>query len=279
MDFPEGISSDHRKLWIDFVNRWQQFTGPVMAKGVEDTSFYLYSPLISANEVGGDPEHLSTSSDRFHTLNRNRLEHEPRALSATSTHDTKRSEDVRARLHLLAEVPSLWADSVRRWAAHNDHHRRRGMPSRNDEYHLYQTLVGAWPIARERLHPALVKSAREAKTHTSWQRPDPAYEGALVGFADACLDDRVFAAELAARLGRIDAARVAFHRDVVESFGLSTALPPGLDPGRLVTFMARDKKAAHDLTFVLDGPHGVEMVRGIGPEDVVATLGSMDRAR
>ncbi len=181
----------------------QQLTGPAMAKGVEDTAFYRYLRLISLNEVGDDPGRFGVPVEAFHRAMQERQERWPTSLNATSTHDTKRSEDVRARLHLLAEVPSLWADSVRRWAAHNDHHRRRGMPSRNDEYHLYQTLVGAWPITRERLHPALVKSAREAKTHTSWQRPDPAYEGALVGFADACLDDRVFAAELAALVAHL----------------------------------------------------------------------------
>lgn len=181
----------------------QQLTGPAMAKGVEDTAFYRYLRLISLNEVGDDPGRFGVPVEEFHRAMQERQERWPTSLNATSTHDTKRSEDVRARLHLLAEVPWLWAGSVRRWAAHNDRHRQRGMPSRKDEYYLYQTLVGAWPIARDRLHAALMKSAREAKAHTSWQSPNPAYEQALVGFADGCLDDPVFATELAAFVAQL----------------------------------------------------------------------------
>jgi (1->4)-alpha-D-glucan 1-alpha-D-glucosylmutase len=198
MDFPEGISSDHRKLWIDFVNRWQQFTGPVMAKGVEDTSFYLYSPLISANEVGGDPEHLSTSSDRFHTLNRNRLEHEPRALSATSTHDTKRSEDVRARINVLSEISSEWISRAEKWMKLNRKARIRGqsdwIPEPGLELFIYQTLLGAWPLSRNeeesfrtRMASYLLKVARERKRHSDWITPDVVYEESLLAFLSGIL--------------------------------------------------------------------------------------------
>lgn len=180
----------------ELLVRLQQLTGPVMAKGVEDTAFYRYFRLISLNEVGDDPGRFGVSVEEFHHAMAERQARWPRSLNATSTHDTKRSEDVRARIHLLAEIPEFWGSTVRRWAAGNERHRRDDMPSRNDEYYLYQTLVGAWPIARERLLPALVKSAREAKTHTSWQSPNPHYERALVGFADRCLGDPRFRAEL-----------------------------------------------------------------------------------
>ncbi len=180
----------------ELLLRLQQLTGPVMAKGVEDTAFYRYYRLISLNEVGDDPGQFGVSPAAFHQAMEWRQRHWPMSLNATSTHDTKRSEDVRVRIHLLAEIPEPWSTTVRRWARRNGRHRRGGMPSRNDEYYLYQTLVGAWPIPRDRLSAVLLKSAREAKRHTSWQSPDPVYEQALLTFADTCLTDPVFRSDL-----------------------------------------------------------------------------------
>ncbi|MHB1526127.1 MAG: malto-oligosyltrehalose synthase [Candidatus Dormibacteria bacterium] len=180
----------------ELLLRLQQLTGPVMAKGVEDTAFYRYHRLISLNEVGDDPGQFGVSPEAFHRAMEWRQRHWPMSLNATSTHDTKRSEDVRVRIHLLSEIPELWGTTARRWASRNRRHRRGGMPSRNDEYYLYQTLVGAWPISWDRLSAVLVKSAREAKRHTSWQSPEPGYEQALLTFADACLGDPVFGADL-----------------------------------------------------------------------------------
>ena len=202
MDFPEGISPEHRSLWIGFIERWQQFTGPVMAKGVEDTSFYLYSPLISANEVGGDPEHLSTSADRFHWLNRRRLEFEPKSLSASSTHDTKRSEDVRARINVLSEISSEWCERVEKWMKFNRKARIRGqsewIPEPGLELFIYQTLLGTWPLSkkeegsfRTRMASYLVKVARERKRHSDWITPDVVYEESLLAFLSGILrEDR-----------------------------------------------------------------------------------------
>lgn len=180
----------------DFAMRFQQLTGPVMAKGVEDTAFYRYLRLVSLNEVGDDPGAFGIGPREFHAALLERQRRQPYALNATSTHDSKRSEDVRARIHLLSEMPELWAAAVTRWAAHNESYRQGGLPSRNDEYLLYQTLVGAWPISIERIWPALLKSAREAKVNTSWRDPAPAYEEGLHDFAVAVLTDSWFSQEL-----------------------------------------------------------------------------------
>jgi glycogen debranching enzyme GlgX/malto-oligosyltrehalose synthase len=184
------------ELETEFVMRIQQLTGPAMAKGVEDTVFYRFDRFVALNEVGGDPSRFGTSVDEFHRASAETLRAWPRTLLATSTHDTKRSEDVRARLALLSEVPARWASAVRRWAALNERHRTGELPDRNIEYLLYQTLVGAWPISPERVVGYLEKAAREAKVHTSWNRPDLAYEAAVRRFAEGALGDPGFHADL-----------------------------------------------------------------------------------
>jgi (1->4)-alpha-D-glucan 1-alpha-D-glucosylmutase len=187
---------------LDFVRRVQQLTGPVAAKGVEDTAFYRYHPLLSLNEVGGAPDRLGTSVADFHRLNAERLARWPHSLSATSTHDTKRSEDVRARINALSEVPDEWRAHVRAWHRLNRRHRTlidgRPAPDRNEEYFLYQTLVGAWPAEpvddaegaafTERIQGYMFKALREAKVHTSWVNPNPAYDAAIRRFVAAILD-------------------------------------------------------------------------------------------
>jgi (1->4)-alpha-D-glucan 1-alpha-D-glucosylmutase len=167
-----------------------------MAKGVEDTAFYCFNRLISLNEVGGDPARFGLSVEEFHRAMHSAVELNPHAMLATSTHDTKRSEDVRARLALLSEIPEEWTEAVRRWAAHNEAYRSEGVPDRNAEYLLYQTLVGAWPIETERVRMFMEKAAREAKTYTSWARPDSSYEERLQGFIQSVLDDREFVSDL-----------------------------------------------------------------------------------
>jgi (1->4)-alpha-D-glucan 1-alpha-D-glucosylmutase len=176
--------------------RFQQFTGPIMAKGVEDTAFYTFNRLVSLNEVGGDPGVFGISPSEFHRASAARLESWPRTMLTTSTHDTKRSEDVRARLALLSEIPDRWADAVRRWSAMNKRHRRNDMPDRNMEYLLYQTLVGAWPLTSERAMAYMTKAAKEAKTHTSWIAPDPEYDAALIDFVRSSMGDDTFMADL-----------------------------------------------------------------------------------
>ncbi len=181
----------------ELAMRFQQLTGPAMAKGVEDTAFYVFNRLVALNEVGGDPGRFGVTPEEFHRRCQETAERWPRTMLATSTHDTKRGEDVRARLYLLSEVPERWAEAVRRWFAHNSRHRAGGVPDANTEYLLYQTLVGAWPLDAERATTYMEKVVREAKTHTSWTRPDPAWEAALRAFIAAIAADDEFQRDLA----------------------------------------------------------------------------------
>ena len=183
----------------ELVMRFQQLTGPAMAKGVEDTAFYNFHRLVALNEVGGSPGELGLSVEDFHRLSAEAQRLWPAAMLATSTHDTKRSEDVRARLSLLAEIPERWGEAVRGWFERNARHRESDdCPDRNAEYLLYQTLVGAWPISAERAAAYMEKATREAKAHTSWTRTNPEYEEALRGFVNGVLDDPEFVADLEA---------------------------------------------------------------------------------
>jgi (1->4)-alpha-D-glucan 1-alpha-D-glucosylmutase len=183
-------------LESELVMRFQQHTGPVMAKGIEDTVFYNYNRLVALNEVGGDPGRFGITLDQFHADCLATQERWSQSMLTTTTHDTKRSEDVRARISLLAEMPERWAEAVERWAAHNEKHKTSGFPDRNMEYLLYQTLVGAWPIDVERATEYVRKASREAKAYTSWTDPDPEYEDALSSFVAALLTDREFVADL-----------------------------------------------------------------------------------
>jgi (1->4)-alpha-D-glucan 1-alpha-D-glucosylmutase len=178
--------------------RFQQLTGPVMAKGVEDTAFYTFNRFVSLNEVGGHPGSFGISPDTFHRANAERSRSWPRSMLTTSTHDTKRSEDVRARLALLSEIPDGWADAVQRWSAMNDRHRREEMPDRNMEYLLYQTLVGAWPITADRIASYMEKAAKEAKTNTSWIAPNRPYDEALRNFVVSTMHDDDFLSDVGA---------------------------------------------------------------------------------
>jgi (1->4)-alpha-D-glucan 1-alpha-D-glucosylmutase len=184
------------ELETELVMRFQQLTGPVMAKGVEDTAFYCFNRLVALNEVGGDPEHFGFSPDEFHKACVETQAEWPRSMLASSTHDTKRSEDVRARLYLLSEIPDHWREAVQRWTKLNKHYRRDGLPDRNAEYLLYQTLVGAWPITTERMIAYMEKASREAKVHTSWTNPNLDYDAALRQFIEGILNDQEFKADL-----------------------------------------------------------------------------------
>jgi (1->4)-alpha-D-glucan 1-alpha-D-glucosylmutase len=181
----------------ELAMRFQQLSAPAMAKGVEDTAFYVFNRFVALNEVGGDPGRFGVSPQEFHQRCQETAERWPRTLLASSTHDTKRGEDVRARLWLLSEMPKRWAEAVRRWFAHNARHRRGGVPDANTEYLLYQTLVGAWPLDAERATAYMEKAAREAKTFTSWTRPDAAWESGLRGFIADLAADEGFQRDLA----------------------------------------------------------------------------------
>jgi (1->4)-alpha-D-glucan 1-alpha-D-glucosylmutase len=178
----------------ELVARTQQVTGPVMAKGVEDTAFYTWNRLTAFNEVGGDPGRFGVPVEEFHRENELIQHTWPATMVSSSTHDTKRSEDVRARLVLLSEIPDRFADAVAAWAAHNRRHRTGDLPDRNLEWLLYQTLVGAWPLPVERAAAYLEKAAKEAKERTSWVDPDPGYDAALRTFVQGALADAEFVA-------------------------------------------------------------------------------------
>jgi (1->4)-alpha-D-glucan 1-alpha-D-glucosylmutase len=187
-----------------FSGKFQQVTAPVMAKGLEDTAFYVCNRLLSLNEVGGDPARFGLAPGVLHRYLQDRQQRCPLALSTTSTHDTKRSEDVRARLNVLSELPDAWSERLARWSAWNAVHRREldgaAVPDANEEYHFYQTLLGAWPPAGGDAPPSAEFSARiqaymrkalyEAKVHTSWVSPHPSYDEAVQEFIAAALDER-----------------------------------------------------------------------------------------
>jgi (1->4)-alpha-D-glucan 1-alpha-D-glucosylmutase len=195
----DGMPEEKRAHLIQFVRRFQQVTGPLMAKGFEDTALYVFNRFISLNEVGGDLDRIGRSPSSFHRCIRKRHRKWPHAMNATATHDTKRGEDVRARLDVLSELSGEWATLVRTWGALNRSFKtrveHRPAPDANDEYFLYQTLLGAWPLRdeevpafRERIRAYLIKAVREAKVHTAWIEPDSAYEEAFVSFFDSLMD-------------------------------------------------------------------------------------------
>ena len=198
----QDASPEAARQQREFVARFQQVTGPVMAKGVEDTAFYVYNRLISLNDVGGDPERFGMSRTAFHRANANRYAKWPYSLLSTSTHDTKRSEDVRARINVLSEIPGEWRSALARWSRLNSKAKSlidgRPAPDRNDEYLLYQTLLGASPLKfegsdldsfRERILAFMIKAIKEAKVNTSWINPNVEYEGAMEAFVSAILSD------------------------------------------------------------------------------------------
>jgi (1->4)-alpha-D-glucan 1-alpha-D-glucosylmutase len=202
-----------------FVGKFQQVTAPVMAKGLEDTAFYVYDRLLALNEVGGDPRQFGTSVAAFHRRNQERLARFPHALSATATHDTKRGEDARARIAVLSEIPKAWQQAVSRWSRLNKKIKVQRddetWPDRNEEYFLYQTFIGAWPLEeavpdlsfRERVQAYAQKAMHEAKVHTSWINPNPAFDEAIHQFLAAVLDEdrgRRFLADFRAFQRRVD---------------------------------------------------------------------------
>lgn len=213
---------DHRR---HFVMRFQQLTGPVTAKGVEDTAFYRVYPLASLNEVGMDPTSFGVHVDYFHRQNLERLKKSPHTLLATFTHDTKRSEDVRARLNVLSENPQSWHDALHRWSELNQCHKvlidKYEVPDRNEEYLLYQTLIGTWPFYSmdaaahlqyvERIEKYMTKALKESKIHTSWINPNEAYENGVSTFIKRLLtfsSDNSFIKDLSAYVSPIAKAGI-----------------------------------------------------------------------
>ncbi|MBK9307932.1 MAG: malto-oligosyltrehalose synthase [Nitrospira sp.] len=180
----------------DFVTRFQQITGPVMAKGAEDTAFYCYHRFIALNEVGGNPGRFGTTIDQFHQWCEHRHWYWPKTMLGTSTHDTKRSEDVRARLAALTEIPARWITQITQWSQQTAKHWGAYSPDRNFEYFFFQTLVGAWPLEKERALAYAEKIIREAKLHTSWTAPQKEYEQAIRTYVTRLYEDPQFIDDL-----------------------------------------------------------------------------------
>jgi (1->4)-alpha-D-glucan 1-alpha-D-glucosylmutase len=202
LEAPQYTSEADWDEKVRFALKFQQTTSPVTAKGLEDTALYIYNRLVSLNEVGGDPERFGLAVDTFHERMRERQQFWPATLSATSTHDTKRSEDVRARINVLSELPKEWRAALYRWQKLNQRHKQRlddlVVPDRNEEYLLYQTLLGAWPFGElddrqyrvfcDRIQAYMAKAVKEAKVHTSWTNPNHAHADAVSSFIDVILD-------------------------------------------------------------------------------------------
>lgn len=215
-----GPDAAAERLYRDFTLRFQQLSGPIMAKGVEDTSFYVFNRLLSLNEVGGDPTRFGWQRSAFHEYFRRRQRDWPAAMVESSTHDTKRSEDVRMRLNVISEIPLEWQARLNEWGELNGAHKTplSGTlePRRNTEYFVYQTLLGVWPnetldaggraALLGRVWEAVLKSSREAKSYTNWSRPDADYEEALRKFTAGVVANEMF---LAAFLPFQE--KVAFH--------------------------------------------------------------------
>jgi (1->4)-alpha-D-glucan 1-alpha-D-glucosylmutase len=194
----ENLTPEQRDERSHFVMKFQQLTGPLMAKGVEDTALYIYNRLLSLNEVGGDPGHFGLSIDQFHAFNQKKCDRWLHSMNASATHDTKRGEDMRARLNVLSEIPDEWEQHLKTWSDLNRDYKiyngKQAIPSANDEYFLYQTLLGSFPFTEaefpqfvERVKAYVVKAVREAKVYTAWLRPDSNYEDGYEAFVDKLL--------------------------------------------------------------------------------------------
>ena len=203
--FPENLDDEAREAHVHFVLKFQQSTGPIMAKGLEDTAFYIYNRLAALNEVGGEPQHFGVSAADFHQRNLERGRDWPATLLATSTHDTKRSEDVRTRMVAISEVPQLWRSTLQRWRVINRRAKRildeAAAPDANEEYLFYQTLLGTWPMDAAgqpettagpeyitRLQAYMAKALKEAKVNTSWIQPNEQWDAAMHEFVSRVLD-------------------------------------------------------------------------------------------
>jgi (1->4)-alpha-D-glucan 1-alpha-D-glucosylmutase len=211
LEYPASFSEADRAEQRRFAGKFQQVTAPVMAKGVEDTAFYVYNRLVSLNEVGGEPGRFGIAPEALHRYCRERQARTPRGLSPLSTHDTKRSEDVRARIDVLSELPDEWAGRAGRWAKSNEVHLKKvedeRVPDANEEYLLYQTLVGAWPMGTPspeehadfvaRIQAYMRKALYEAKVHSTWINPHAERDAAVADFIAAILDEGRSAAFLA----------------------------------------------------------------------------------
>ncbi|MDX2269166.1 MAG: malto-oligosyltrehalose synthase [Bryobacter sp.] len=222
---------------LRFALKFQQYTGPVQAKGIEDTAFYRYCPLVSLNEVGGEPVASARAVEAFHAANLRRLAHHPLSMLATSTHDTKRSEDARARLNVLSEMPGEWRTRLREWsrltAPAKTGSGRRALPDRNDEYLFYQNLLAIWPEGEtaasgelvERMKAYLSKAIKEAKVHTSWINPSNEYDRAVERFVERALRGKAAPRFLASFVPFAERVAAAGRQNSLSQLTLKLAAP------------------------------------------------------
>jgi malto-oligosyltrehalose synthase len=198
-DIPVMNRDRNKKNTSSFYRRAMQFTGPLMAKGVEDTLMYTYHRFIGHNDVGDSPEYFGSTADEFHRQMKERQDQWPMAMNTTSTHDTKRGEDARARLQVLSDLPTEWIELCTAWAESNQSLKKNGAPGRNDEYFIYQTLIATWPFTDEereiysdRLGEYLSKAFREGKINSGWSSPNKEYEESAIGFTRNIFKEKTF---------------------------------------------------------------------------------------
>ncbi|MFP5237474.1 MAG: malto-oligosyltrehalose synthase [Acidobacteriota bacterium] len=256
-------------LESEFVLRFQQFTSPVMAKGVEDTAFYCYNRMIGLNEVGGSPGMNGVSVEEFHAHCAHIQRKHPLTMTTLATHDTKRGDDVRARLAALTEIPPRWKAALQRWARINAKFKSKKLPDRNTEYFLYQTLVGTWPISEDRLQVYMEKAAREAKEQTSWTQQNRDFEQALREFIHSILASREFIDELEEMVSRVH--RAGHINSLMQSLIRYTApgIPDTYQGGELWDFRLVDP----DNRTPVDYKQRMEMLdalrAGMEPEEIM----------
>jgi (1->4)-alpha-D-glucan 1-alpha-D-glucosylmutase len=261
---------DRRPAEDEWVMRFQQLTGPAMAKGVEDTAFYRFTRLGAQNEVGGSLDRFGVRVDEFHAANARAHDRWPATMTALSTHDTKRSADVRARLALLSEIPGAWAEACGRWMTASARHWPGGDPDRHAQHLLFQTLVGAWPLPGDRAVAYLAKATREAKLRTSWTQPDPAYDEARDAFVAAVAADE----ELAADIAGFVAPLVAPGRAVALAQALVQLTVPGVPDTyqgtELWDLSLVDPDNRRPVDFARRRALVAEVAAGLAPEDLLA---------
>lgn len=261
--------TERGSLEDDFVARFQQFTSPVMAKGVEDTAFYCFNRMIALNEVGGSPASDGLSVEHFHNYCAQMQSTHPATMTTLATHDTKRGDDVRARLATLTEIPSEWRKTLRRWSRMNAAARPQGFSDPNTEYLLYQTMIGAWPISEDRLSAYMLKATREAKEQTSWTQQNEAFEQGLQAFIHAILESRGFADELEKFVARINSAGQI--NSITQSLLHYTApgIPDTYQGGELWDFRLVDPDNRTPVDYTKRQSMLEELKQGLSPEEIM----------
>lgn len=255
-------------LESEFVLRFQQFTSPVMAKGVEDTVFYCFNRQIGMNEVGSSPAHDGISIEEFHQYCAKMQSEFPASMTTLSTHDTKRCDDVRARLAALTESPARWKGALQRWARMTTGFKTNKLPDRNTEYFLYQTLIGAWPISEERLQAYMLKAVREAKEQTAWTQQNKEFEDALSTFIQKVLQSSTFVADIEQMVSRVNHA--AQINSLAQSLLRYTApgVPDTYQGGELWDYRLVDPDNRTPVDYKLRQAMLDELKTGVAPEEI-----------